>query len=73
MKKNTTKSELLEAFNKSEKKTIADVCRIAGVTPSTFYFHVYKCGDFRRQIIEKRLEFLAAKLAAEPTTGGKNV
>jgi AcrR family transcriptional regulator len=72
-RKNDTKTELLSAFDKSEKQTIGDVCRIVGVTPSTFYFHFYKNADFRRQVVEKKMNFLAAKLAAEPINRGENV
>ena len=66
-----TKLALLNAFDKSETQTIGDVCRIAEITPSTYYFHQYKDSDFRRQVIEKKMNFLAAKLAAEPTNEGK--
>jgi hypothetical protein len=62
MKENTTKSDLLKAFDQSETKTIADVCRIVGITPSTFHFHQYKDADFRRNILVKRLEYLTEKL-----------
>ncbi len=62
-KENNTKSELLEAFDKSQKKQTAEVCRIAGVTPSTFYLHYYKDRDFRRQVLEKQLEHLSEKVA----------
>jgi TnpA family transposase len=68
--KNTTKSELIKAFDKSEKKTAVDVCRIVGITPSSFYFHWYKDENFRRQVIEKKMEFLATKLATT-TNGGE--
>jgi hypothetical protein len=72
MKKNTTKTEILEAFEKSEKKTIAAVCQIVGITPSTFHYHAGRDSDFRRQILSNRLDYLAAKLAVETTNGGKN-
>jgi hypothetical protein len=63
MKKiNTTKSDLLKAFDQSEKQTIANACRIADVVPSTFYYHLYKDSDFRRQVLEKRLEYLTATM-----------
>ncbi len=65
MRENTTKSELLEAFDQSETKTIADVCRIADVTPSALYYHANKSGDFRRQIMKKRLEYLTEKINRE--------
>jgi AcrR family transcriptional regulator len=64
MKKETTKDVLLNAFDKSEKKTIADVVRIAGVTPSTFYFHYYKDVEFRKNVMEKQREHLNAKIEA---------
>ncbi len=61
MKKETdTKKELLAAFNQS--KVIAEACRIAGVTPSAFYFHFYKDKDFRREVLEKRAEQLAERI-----------
>ncbi len=62
-----TKTALLNAFDKSETQTIGDVCRIAEITPSTYYFHTYKDSDFRRQVMQKRLEFLAEKI-----NGGNN-
>ncbi len=67
MKENTTKSDLLKAFDQSESKTIADACRIVGITPSTFHFHQGKDSVFRRQIMQKRLEYLTEKI-----NGGKN-
>jgi putative intracellular protease/amidase len=75
MKKiNTTKSDLLKAFDQSETKTIANACHIVGIVPSTFYYHIYKDADFRQQVLEKRGEFLAAKVAAETNNnGGVNV
>ncbi len=62
-KENNTKSALLNAFDKSEKKQTAEVCRIAGVSPSAFYFHYYKDADFRRQVLEKQLEHLTERIA----------
>ncbi len=73
MRPNTTQNEILEAFDTSETKTIADVCRIVDITPSTLYYHANKSGDFRRQIMEKRLQYLTAKIAAEPTSEGENI
>jgi hypothetical protein len=73
MKKNTTKTEILEAFEKSEKKTIAAVCALVGITPSTFHYHQRGDVDFRRQILSNRVDYLAEKLAAEQTIGGENV
>ncbi len=61
--KETTKSELLAAFDKPEAKSIVAACRIAGVTRAAFYFHFYKDETFRRQIITKKAERLI-KLAA---------
>jgi len=49
------------------------VCRITEITPSAFWFHYYKDGDFRRQVIEKKMNFLAAKLAAESINRGENI
>jgi AcrR family transcriptional regulator len=60
-KENTTKSELLRALNQS--KVIAEACRIAGVTPSAFYFHFYKDAGFRREVLEKRAEQLAERIS----------
>ncbi len=63
-KENTTKSELLSAFDKSEKKQVSEVCRIVGITPGTYYFHFYKDSDFRRQVLEKQREHLTEMIAA---------
>jgi TnpA family transposase len=57
-----TKAALLNAFDSSEKKKIAGVCRLAGTTPSTFYFHFYKDSDFRREVLKKRVEYLTATI-----------
>ena len=74
MKRGTnTKTAILNAFDESEKQTIAEVCRIAGTTPSTFWFHLYKDAAFRRNVLVKRMDYLAAKLAAEPINRGENV
>jgi AcrR family transcriptional regulator len=59
-KESHTKKELLAAFNQS--KVIAEACRVAGVTPSAFYFHFYKDKDFRREVLEKRAEQLAERI-----------
>jgi hypothetical protein len=61
-KEENTKSALLKGFGKS--KVIAEACRIAGVTPSAFWFHYYKDTDFRRQVLEKRREHLTERIAA---------
>jgi hypothetical protein len=71
--KSTTKIDLLQAFDQSEKQTIGDVCRIADVMPSTYYFHFYKDAAFRRQVLVKKMDYLAAKIAAEPTSEGENI
>jgi TnpA family transposase len=60
-KKSDTKEKLLAAFRQSE--VIAEACRIAGVTPSAYYFNFYKDKDFRRQVLEKRAENLAERIA----------
>ncbi len=60
-KKSDTKEKLLAAFEQSS--VIAEACRIAGVTPSGFYFNFYKDKDFRRQVLEKRAETLAEQIA----------
>ncbi len=67
-----TKTALLNAFDESETQTIGDVCRIADTTPSTYYFHQYKDHDFRRQVIEKKMNFLAEKLASTTINRGGN-
>jgi hypothetical protein len=59
---NDTKAALLDAFDSSEKKKITGVCRLAGTTPSTFYFHFYKDGEFRREVLKKRVEYLTATI-----------
>jgi AcrR family transcriptional regulator len=59
-KESNTKKELLAAFNRS--KVVAEACRTAGVTPSAFYFHFYKDKEFRREVLEKRAEQLAARI-----------
>jgi AcrR family transcriptional regulator len=58
-----TKPALLKAFDQSEKKSVAEVCRIVGVTPSTFYFHFYKDSEFRREILTRRHQQLAEQIA----------
>ncbi len=64
MKKvNSTKTELLNALDKSEKKQVSEACRIAGVALSTFYFHYYKDAEFRRQVLEKQRQHLTEKIA----------
>jgi AcrR family transcriptional regulator len=60
-KESDTKKLLLAAFDQS--KVVAEVCRIAGVTPSAFYFHFYKDATFRREVLEKRAERLAERIA----------
>ncbi len=60
-KEEKTKPRLLKAFDQS--KVIAEACRIAGVTPSAFWFHYYKDTEFRRQVLEKRREHLAKRIA----------
>jgi ACT domain-containing protein len=64
-KKTDTKKLLLAAFDKT--KIIAEACKIAGVSPSGFYFNFYKDGDFRRQVLEKRAETLAEQIAEAGT------
>jgi AcrR family transcriptional regulator len=59
-KENNTKKDLLNAFLRT--KVVAEACRIAGVTPSAFYFHFYKDKDFRREVLEKRAEQLAERI-----------
>ncbi len=60
-KESHTKKELSAAFNQT--KVIAEACRIAGVTPSAFYFHFYKDKDFRREVLERRAEQIAVRIA----------
>jgi hypothetical protein len=62
-KEEETKPALLKAFDQSERNSVAEVCRIAGVTPSAFYFHFYKDSEFRRQVFEKRRERLTEIIA----------
>jgi TnpA family transposase len=69
---NTTKTALLNAIDSSEKKQVTDICRLAGIAPSTYWFHFYKDGDFRRQVLEKKREYLTEKIVAE-TMRGENV
>jgi AcrR family transcriptional regulator len=62
--KNDTKKKLLDAFDESRSKTIAEACLIAGVAVPTFYFHFYKDTDFKRQILERRREKLTREIEA---------
>ncbi len=54
--KETMKSKLLAAFDKPETKSIADACRVTGVTRGTFYFHFYKDEGFRKLILTKKAQ-----------------
>ncbi len=63
MEKENTKTALINAFDKSEKKKIAEVCRIVGITPSTFYFHYYKDADFRKKVLKKQQEYITEQIA----------
>lgn len=63
MDKENTKTTLINAFDKSEKKKIAEVCRIAGVAASTFYFHYYKDADFRKKVLKKQHEYITEQIA----------
>jgi hypothetical protein len=63
MEKENTKTALINAFDISEKKKIAEVCRIVGITPSTFYFHYYKDADFRKKVLEKQQDYLTGQIA----------
>lgn len=65
-KKLSTKQQLIKAFDTSAEKTIADVCRIVGITNSTFYFHFYKDSKFRRRVLEKQREHLTEQIEAIP-------
>ncbi len=56
-----TKKLLLAAFERS--RVIAEACRIAGVSPSAYYFHFYKDATFRRAVLEKRAEQIAERIA----------
>lgn len=66
MKKNTepTKQSLIKAFDESRSKSVADVCRIAGVSRVIFYYHVKNDEKFRRQFLEKQREHLSERIAA---------
>jgi hypothetical protein len=59
-KESNTQKKLLAAFKQSD--VIAEACRIAGVTPSAYYFHFYKSREFRREVLEKRAEQLAERI-----------
>ncbi len=58
-----TKSTLLNAFDKSESKSVADLCRIARVSRYAFYYHLNRDADFRRELITKQREHLTERLA----------
>ncbi len=58
-----TKFTLLKAFDKSESKSVADMCRIAKISRYAFYYHLNKDVNFRRQIITKKAEHLTERLA----------
>jgi AcrR family transcriptional regulator len=62
--KKSTKTRLIEALESSKTKTVSDICRIAGVDRSTYYYQFRKDADFRRQIFEKQREHLTEKIAA---------
>ena len=57
-----TQRKLLEAFDRSEKKSVTDVCKIAGVIRATFYFHFYNHSVFRQAWLQKQRENLANKI-----------
>ena len=63
-KKGAGKQLIIEAFEKSESKSITDACRIAGIVRNTFYFHYRRDADFRRKVLEIQREKLNEKLAA---------
>lgn len=58
-----TQEDLLEAFDKSETKSISEVCRVAGISRFVFYYHLKADVDFRRAVIIKQKEKLNARLA----------
>jgi hypothetical protein len=64
---NTTKAKLLSAFDLSEKKqplVLTDVCKLAGVSVSAYFFHFYKDKVFRDAVLEKKLKHLSDKIAS---------
>jgi ACT domain-containing protein len=63
-KENTTKANLLNAFDLSKNKQVAEACRIAGVSVSTYFFHFYKDEIFRRSVLEKQRDHLSDRIAA---------
>jgi hypothetical protein len=60
----TTKSAFIQAFEKSETKSVADLCRIVGVSRFTFYYHFNKDADFRKSLLEKQREYLGNRIVA---------
>jgi AcrR family transcriptional regulator len=65
MKKETNKKQaLLDAFDLSKTKKVAEVCRLANVAKSSFYFHCNKDEDFRQAVLKKQLEHLKERIAA---------
>lgn len=64
MKKNRTKEKLLSAFSQSKTGVIADICKLAGVTVGTYYFHFYKDPKFRLEVFKKQRERLTAEIDA---------
>jgi hypothetical protein len=64
-KEKNKKSALLDAFDKSETKRATDAARIAGVSLSLFYFHLYRDPAFRQEVLKKQAEHILRSLAAE--------
>jgi len=57
------KNLLIDAFDKSESKSVLDICRIVDINPRTFYYHTAKDKKFKRQITQKRQTHLINQLS----------
>jgi hypothetical protein len=65
MKKETNKKQaLLEAFDKSKTKKVAEACRLANVAKSSFYFHCNRDESFRQAVLKKQLKHMEGRIAA---------
>jgi TnpA family transposase len=64
---NTTKAKLLSAFDLAEKMqplALSEICKLAGVSVSAYFFHFYKDKVFRDAVLEKKLKNLSDKIAS---------
>jgi hypothetical protein len=59
-----TKTALLAAFDKSEKKTVSDLCRIVGIARFTYYYHLNKDAKFKTELLKKQREHINGKIEA---------